>query len=274
MWNEGDERGRGLPHALDAVDGWLASWKSAGSIILLLDFDGTLAPIVDRPELAALPADAGRALERLVSHDAVHVAIISGRGLADARGRVGLEGVWYAGNHGMEIHGPDVDRVHPEAKAARPELEEARAAIDDGVAGITGAFVEDKGLTLSVHHRLTPRGDVAAVRAAVERVVASAPSLRMTEGKEVLEVRPRIDWDKGRAVEFLLEQLAPPTGVPVLYIGDDRTDEDAFRVLKRSGRGDGVVVAEPPPAASDASSYLRDPSEVAALLERLADGAP
>lgn len=274
MSNEAEARGRELPHAMDGVDGWLAEWRSAGSIILLLDFDGTLAPIVDRPEMAALPAATKRALEQLSAQETVHVAIISGRGLADARDRVRLDGVWYAGNHGMEIHGPGIDRVHPEARAARPELERARAAIERAIGGIEGAFVEDKGLTLSVHYRLTPRDEVGAVRAAVERAVAAAPSLRMTEGKEVLEVRPRIDWDKGRAVEFLLEQLAPEAGVPVLYIGDDRTDEDAFRALRRSGRGEGVVVADPPPPSSEASSYLSAPSEVATLLERLADGPP
>lgn len=274
MSNEGETRGRELPHAMGAVDRWLMEWRSAGSIILLLDFDGTLAPIVDRPEMAALPAATRLALEHLSARDTVHVAIISGRGLADARDRVRLGGVWYAGNHGMEIHGPGVDRVHPEARAARPELERARAAIEGAIGGIDGAFVEDKGLTLSVHHRLTARDEVAAVRAAVERAVAAAPSLRMTEGKEVLEVRPRIDWDKGRAVEFLLEQLAPDAGVPILYVGDDRTDEDAFRALRRSGRGDGVIVSDPPPASSEASFYLSGPTEVAALLERLAAGSP
>src|SRR5690606_25786487 len=96
------------------------------------------------------------------------------------------------------------------------------------------------------------------------------------EGKELLEVRPAVDWDKGRAVEFLLDQISPPAGTPVVYLGDDRTDEDAFRALRKQTRlsGEGVIVADPPPAESLASSFLRYPREVAELLQALADAAP
>lgn len=242
--------------------------------MLLLDFDGTLAPIVDRPELAALPADTSAALDRLLQRRGLEAAVVSGRGLEDARSRAGLSGIWYAGNHGMEIEGPGVHRVHPEALAARPRIEAARDAIAASIGGIDGALVEDKGLTLSVHHRLVQRDRVASVKEVVEGTVAASPSLKMTVGKEVLEVRPRVDWHKGRAVEFLLDQIRPATGVPVVYIGDDTTDEDAFRALGAGGRGDGIVVADPPPPDTAAAGYLRDPGEVAALLQHLERVAP
>ncbi|HEU0053988.1 MAG TPA: trehalose-phosphatase, partial [Longimicrobium sp.] len=109
-----------LTHALDRVPGWADAWRKTGRLILLLDFDGTLAPIVDRPELAAMPERTRAALERLMVMDGVEVAIVSGRGMADARERAGIPGIAYAGNHGMEIHGPGIDRVHPQAAAARP----------------------------------------------------------------------------------------------------------------------------------------------------------
>jgi trehalose 6-phosphate phosphatase len=238
--------------------------------VLLLDFDGTLAPIVSRPELAAIPAETRAALDRLLARPGVEAAVVSGRGMPDARERAALPGITYAGNHGMEIEGPGIHRVHPGAAAARPLLERVVAEVERSLADVEGAFVEDKGLTLSVHYRLAPGGAEGRVRDAVGRAVAGDPALRLTEGKKVLEVRPRVEWDKGRAVLFLLEQLRPPAGSPVLYLGDDTTDEDAFRALEEwGGAGEGVLVAESPRATA-ARSWLRSPEEVGAVFEALA----
>jgi trehalose 6-phosphate phosphatase len=260
-------------HALERVAVWGDGWRSTGKLVLLLDFDGTLAPIVDRPEMAAMPERTRRALERVMAMDGVTVAVVSGRGLADVRGRAAIPGIAYAGNHGMEIEGTGLHRIHPEAAAARPELEATLARIMADLEGIDGAFVEDKGLTLSIHYRLAP-DRAEEVREIVLEAVGGRPGLRVTEGKMVLEVRPRVEWDKGRAVLFLLEQMRPPADAPVLYLGDDRTDEDAFRALRGWGPGaEGVLIAEAPPAESAASSYLRDPAEVGALFEALADAA-
>lgn len=265
-----------LPHAGSRVPAWEAAWARSGRIVLLLDFDGTLAPIVERPEMAAMPARTREALERLLAHPGVDAAIVSGRGLEDARERAALPGIAYAGNHGMEIEGPGVERVHREAAAARPELERVVAALLPALDSVPGAFVEDKGLTLSVHYRQVARDRVPEVRAAVERAAGASDALRVTEGKEVLEVRPRVDWHKGRAVEFLLGVLDPAPGTPVLYLGDDTTDEDAFRALAAwaGGSGEGVLVADSSPAGTAARSYVRDPAEVAALLEELGRRAP
>lgn len=113
---------------------------------------------------------------------------------------------------------------------------------------IDGAFVEDKGLTLSIHYRQAADRE-AEVRHAVHEAAEGRPALKVTEGKMVLEVRPRVEWDKGRAVLFLLDQMRPPEGAPVLYLGDDRTDEDAFRALEGwSPSAEGVLIADPPPA--------------------------
>jgi trehalose 6-phosphate phosphatase len=260
-----------LTHALERVPAWVAAWGEIGRLVLLLDFDGTLAPIVDRPELAAMPARTRAALERLMAIAGVEVAIVSGRGMADARERAGIPGIAYAGNHGMEIHGAGFDRVHPQAAAARPWLERALAMLEPAVAAVPGAFVEDKGLTLSVHFRLAPPERVAALTQAVATVVAMNPGLRMTTGKQVLEVRPGVNWDKGKAVLFLLEQMRPPHGAPVLYLGDDRTDEDAFRALAEEGIGEGVLVSDRPSPETAATSLLHDPEEAGALFEALAE---
>jgi trehalose 6-phosphate phosphatase len=263
-----------LPHARDSVDEWVERWSRTGRIVLLLDFDGTLAPIVSRPEAAEMSPETRAALDRLLASPGVQAAVISGRGAADARARARLGEIAYAGNHGMEIYGPGLHQVHPEAAAARPTLEAIRDRIDKAISGIPGAFVEDKGLTLSVHFRLAAHEDLPAVERAVEEAVARMPEVRVTEGKKILEVRPRVDWHKGKAVEFLLDHFDPGPDVPVLYLGDDVTDEDAFKLFRETGRGAGILVTDSPPAVTAAAAYVRDPAEVAELLGALASRAP
>jgi trehalose 6-phosphate phosphatase len=262
-----------MQHALERVPAWRDAWTRSGRLVLLLDFDGTLAPIVARPEMAAMPDRTRSALHALMERPGVTVAVVSGRGLADVRVRAAIPGIAYAGNHGMEIEGAGLHRIHPEAAAARPELEQVARSIQEALAGMDGAFVEDKGLTLSIHYRQAAERE-AEVRAAVHAAADGRPGLKVTEGKMVLEVRPRVEWDKGRAVLFLLEQMRPPEGSPLLYLGDDRTDEDAFRALEGwSASAEGILIADPLPAESAARSYLRDPVEVGALFEGLAGSA-
>lgn len=258
--------------AWEGVAGWTEAWRRSGQLVLLLDFDGTLAPIVSRPEAAALPPDTADALRRLRQDPAVRMALVSGRGLADVRERAGMEEVAIAGNHGMEIEGPGISETHAEARAARPALDAVADALRPEVARIPGAILEDKGLTLSVHDRMVDPQDRPRLREAVLAAAAPRSELRVTEGKRVLEIRPRVDWHKGRAVEFLLRHLRPAPGAPVLYLGDDTTDEDAFRALaSRDGAGDGVLVTEEPARDTAAGWTLRDPAEVGRFLRTLAD---
>lgn len=261
-----------LPYAIDCVPAWKEAWRRTGRLVLLLDFDGTLAPIVPEPGEASMPDATRAALDRLRERPGVEVAVVSGRGLADVRERAAIPGIAYAGNHGMEIEGPGLHRIHPEARAARPHLERVRDELAPFLAAVPGAILEDKDLTLTVHYRKVAAGEVPRVRAAVLRAAGEHPGLHVTEGKMVLEVRPRVAWDKGRAVLFLLEQMRPPAGAPVLYLGDDTTDEDAFRALaERGDPGEGVIVADPVPESTAARSYLREPHEVAALFAALAE---
>jgi trehalose 6-phosphate phosphatase len=241
----------------------------------MLDFDGTLAPIVSRPEIAELPTEARQALDQLRSRGDVHLAIVSGRALADLRERVGIDGITYAGNHGLEIVGPRVSRLHPEAAAARPHLERAAEELEPLLAEFPGAWLEDKGLTLSLHYRALAEEQVPRLTAAVLERVSRVRGLRLTHGKKVLEVRPKVDWHKGRAVLYLLEELRPPTGTPALYFGDDTTDEDAFVALRDLGGAgaEGILIADPPVLTSAAGSHLRSPAELAQELAALAAGA-
>lgn len=259
-----------MQHALERVPAWTAAWRASGRLVLLLDFDGTLAPIVDRPEQAAMPDATRAALDRLMAMEGVTVAVVSGRGLADVRERAGIAGIAYAGNHGMEIEGAGLRRIHPEAAAARPQLEEVAATIEPALEGIDGAFVEDKGLTLSIHYRLAP-DRAEEVREIVLEAAGGRPELEVFEGKMIVEVRPRVEWHKGKAVLFLLDQMRPPADAPVLYLGDDRTDEDAFRALREWGRAaEGILIAEQPSSESSATSWLQGPAEVGGLFGALA----
>jgi len=265
-----------LPHASERLPHWRDAWRKTGKLVLLLDFDGTLAPIVPRPEDAALPDATAAALRDLRAIPSLEMAVVSGRAVADARDRVGIPDIAYAGNHGMEIEAPGLVRIHEEAAASRPRLESAAAELAHQIRGIPGVLVEDKELTLSVHYRRVAPERVEEVRRAVFAVAGGHEGLRVTEGKMILEVRPRVDWHKGKAVEFLLGELRPPAGAPVIYLGDDQTDEDAFRVLRaqRSVDGEGVIVADPQPIHTAASAYLRGPDEVADLLRKLVEVAP
>lgn len=259
---------------MERVGAWSRGWQASGRIVLLLDFDGTLAPIVDHPDGAAMPTATRAAVRRLSEHPGVYLAVVSGRGLHDARQKVGIRGIAYAGNHGMEIQGAGLDRVHPEAAAARPRLEQVRDDVTRRLTEIPGAIIEDKGLTLSIHYRLVPRDLVDRVMSTVASSAEKVEGLRLTDGKKVVEVRPDVDWQKGKAVEFLLENLSPPDGTPIIYIGDDRTDEDAFIALRQRSAGEGVIVAESPPAHTAARAFLRSPEEVGELLGILAERAP
>jgi trehalose 6-phosphate phosphatase len=259
-----------LPDAFDLLPEWRAARRAAGRMLLALDFDGTLAPIVPRPGDAAVLPAARAAVQSLLERPDMIVAVVSGRGLEDVRERIRLDGVYFAGNHGLEIDGPGVRSTNDAARAARPALLRCLDALHRSVDDEPGVLVEDKQLTLSIHFRMAESPDAEArVRRAVLDACRGVEGVRMTHGKKVVEIRPAVDWDKGRATEFLIQELlGGDSTAPVLFIGDDRTDEDAFLVLH--GRGDGVLVAAEPPGTTAARAWLRAPDDVARFLDHLA----
>jgi trehalose 6-phosphate phosphatase len=257
-------------NAMDRIGVLRAARGVAGSMLLGLDFDGTLAPIVPHPEGAGLLPASRAALITLAARRDTRIALVSGRALADLRQRVNLDGVYYAGNHGLEIDGPDVHRVHAEAEAARDSLAQLARALVKELSAIAGVVVEDKILTLSVHFRMVDdEAESERVRAAVRACALTYNGMRLTDGKKVVEIRPDVDWHKGRAFRFLRDTLENRFGRgPAIFIGDDRTDEDAFREL---GEMDcSIVVGDPPQHESIAHARLRSPDDVAAFLQLLA----
>ena len=238
--------------------------EGARGLLVALDFDGTLAPVTDDPKAAELPDETRAILEAMVERDDVLVAVVSGRALSDLRDRVDVAGVHYIGNHGFE-HAVDGEiEVLPSGDAGSVPIDDAREEIERRLADVPGAHVEDKNLTATVHYRKTPAEQVDAVRDVVEDVVAQSDGLKTTDGKEIVEVRPTIEWDKGHAVEWLAEDL--PDGWQTVYIGDDTTDEDVFAVLTEDDLG--VVVGEHDSAASH---RVTEQTEVRTLLTWLTD---
>jgi alpha,alpha-trehalase len=261
---------RELPSALGHADAIVAA---AGDrrLAVFLDYDGTLSPIVDRPEEASLPEATRAVMARLARR--LPVAVVSGRDLDDLRGRVDVPGLTFAGSHGFRVGLPDGRVVdHEEARAAWPALERAATRLAEALADCPGVQVERKRFAVAVHHRRAPAGVEPQVRRAASQVADAEEGLRMTEGRKIFELRPDLDWDKGTALDWILEILGlGPDGVLPLYVGDDLTDEDAFRALEaREPAGVGILVRGRQGHTRTLAHYaLSDPDEVRRFLEAL-----
>jgi trehalose-phosphatase len=195
---------------------------------VLLDCDGTLTPIMTEPRKVALGKSMSRVLTSLSSKPSCILAIVSGRCLADLRRLVNIKGIYYVGNHGLEIRGPGIMYTNETARNSRRSIAEISRMLR--YLESVGAVIEDKKLTLTVHFRQASPRVVPAIESAVQRTLHSYSQLRMTRGKKVLEIRPRTEWNKGLAAQWLVNQLGK--GLPI-YAGDDRTDEDAFSRLRK-----------------------------------------
>lgn len=255
----------------------LESWKELEGdlaerfLYLFLDFDGTLSPIVRDPGRASLSRAMRGRLEALLKAGRCRIAVISGRELEDIRRLVGIEGITYGGNHGLEVEGPEGTFRYPVPGEARRALDVVRRSLARDLSPIPGAFLEEKGMTLTVHLRRVRRGELLFAAHAVSeatRPYRTGGGIEVRPGKEAFEIRPSVEWDKGKIVRWLLEKSTPADGEPPwpLYVGDDRTDEDAFRAIGERG----VTVFVGAPGRTEARYYLRNVGEVRAFLGRLA----
>ncbi len=237
---------------------------AAPDLVILLDYDGTLVSLVSRPELALLSSRRRAFLEAL-GRTAV-VAVVTGRSLAEARRLVGLSSFAYIGNHGLEISYKGRSWVHPVAKQRRGDLAAVLRRIRTRTADLAGVVVEDKRLTAGIHYRLLQRAHIGRLARIVhEEIERRGTGLKVTRGKKVFEIRPKVDWDKGRGTLEFLSWLGPALDRRLIYIGDDRTDEDAFRAL----RGIGTTVRVGGRARSLAEFRLPGVGRVWALLKTI-----
>ncbi|KAA8533855.1 hypothetical protein F0562_031372 [Nyssa sinensis] len=274
------------PSALASFE-HITNYAKGKRIALFLDYDGTLSPIVDNPDCAFM----SNAMRAAVSDVAKYfpTAIISGRSCDKVYEFVELKELYYAGSHGMDIMGPvrpssndhpncirttdkqgkEVNLFQP-ASEFLPMIEEVFRSLVEITKEIEGAKVENNKFCVSVHYRNVDEKSWTTIGQCVHEILKNYPRLRLTHGRKVLEVRPVLSWDKGKAVEFLLETLGLSNCDDVLpiYVGDDRTDEDAFKVLRGGNRGYGILVSSAP-KESNAFYSLRDPSEVMEFLKSL-----
>lgn len=245
---------------------------AAARVVLFLDYDGTLVPLADHPSQAILPSSLRRLLKQLASSAGVSVVIVSGRSLRELQRLVRLAQVAYVGNHGLELSDATLQHVHPSAHIHRALLKHLAIMLRRALKTIPGVWVEDKGLSLSVHYRnLDPRDALLVKNTfySVLRPYQTARQIRVTLGQCVFEVRPPVRWNKGTAVGWLLarcEAKAPEVSVLPVYIGDDMTDEDAFEVLARRGV---TVAVGPSNPLTKAQHSLQSPADVHQLLQRM-----
>jgi trehalose-phosphatase len=238
-----------------------ATVEAASNLLVFLDFDGTLAPVVDDPSMAFIPPEILRTLTSLAALEKVSLAIISGRALPDLKTRVGMPNLIYAGNHGLEISGPGVYFIQPDAAKRVQALSELLRELQSRVENIPGVQIENKVLSASVHYRRAPTGRLREIHQAINGVVSGSGGLfQMSPGLLVYEIRPRVSWHKGKAVGWIKEAWAKRDALAV-YVGDDVTDEDAFLALP-----EGITVSVGSARQTSARYYLEDQGSLQRFL--------
>ena len=266
-----DRRMSGLPDALARsadIDAVLAVRRPA----FFFDFDGTLSTIVDQPGTATLVDGAAEALRALAA--LYPVAVLSGRDLADIVDRVGIPGLWYAGSHGFEILCPDGTNHSNEAAAqAIPVLERAAAELTEHLRADVGVSVEHKRYAVAVHFRNAGPDAASTVTAAVHDV-GKRNGLRVTSGRKVVELRPDVDWDKGKTLQWIAGEMTGDGALLPIFVGDDLTDEDAFDAVLNDGIGIVVRHSEDGDRATAARYCLDDPRRVREFIDKRVRSGP
>ncbi|KAG0591229.1 hypothetical protein M758_1G156100 [Ceratodon purpureus] len=274
------------PSALNSFDK-VAKLAKSKQVVVFLDYDGTLSPIVENPDRAFMSDEMRATVKELAT--CFPTAIISGRARAKVYDFVQLSELYYAGSHGMDIMGPaksssgykvsgtrvkdkkgnDVVFFQP-ASEYLPVVDKVCSILNEITKTIKGSRVEHNKYCVSVHFRLVKEELWESLATKVQNVLKDYPMLRLTHGRKVLEVRPAIAWDKGKAVNYLLNSLgfADSDDVLPVYIGDDRTDEDAFQLLNGMKHACSILVSNSP-KSTKASLSLREPAEVMDFLRRL-----
>ncbi len=239
--------------------------EKAKSILLVCDFDGTLVSIKSTPNMVHLPPKTKKLLFLLSGDKRYNVGIISGRPLCEVKKLIGLNNIFYVGNHGFEIKLPKRQKfVYPQAKKIRPLIKNLSKKFNKLLSGYNGILIEDKTYTLSIHYRNCLANQIASLKKGARSIylpLVKKRKVRVTEGKKVIEIRPPLDWDKGEALRWTRNRLKKKNALTI-YIGDDRTDEDAFA---QTGKGLSIYVGAKK-KHSAAKFYLSGPNRVVSFL--------
>ncbi|MCK4308014.1 trehalose-phosphatase [candidate division WOR-3 bacterium] len=237
--------------------------QSAEKVFLFLDYDGTLVPIKSRPELAVFPAPTRKLIKKLSSLPKIYLAIVTGRSFKEIKDLIDVKGIIYIGNHGLEIECGEEYWVHPATTQIRPMIKKILSDMKGFAKEIPGVLIEDKGLIVSIHYRLVTEKSAEEIRKMVSKIVSPYSKMFcIGRGKKVYEIRPLIDWNKGKAISKVSELLGITRKTLRIYIGDDLTDEDAFKVLEKEEIS--VVVGRR--ESSSARYFCRNSNEVYQFL--------
>ncbi len=245
---------------------WREQIRVAPSLFLFLDFDGTISPIAARPELAQIDSQIKQIIERLRCAEGIKLAVVSGRQISDVRAKTGIDGMIYAGNHGLEIETDTVCFQEPKAESLRLELRRLVLRLQSLLSDASGIEIETKGLGVAIHYRQAHESLHEWIRQSVEETINRTRIFQCIFGKMVVDIRPDVHWNKGNAVRWLLENHSPRAAYPI-YIGDDTTDEDAFAVL--TGKALTIRVGYDP--ETKARFWVPDVSAVRSFLMKVQD---
>lgn len=236
-------------------------------IILFLDYDGTLVPIKKTPSLAILPNTIREQLQRLAEQHNLSLVLITGRSHSDIKNLVRIKNITIVSNHGYQISTGKKKWIHPEVKRFLPLLKKISQSLMESLKPFPETLVEDKELTLTVHFRNEEKRLVPLVKKNISRIVQEHfTKLKTTTGKKIIEVRPNIAWDKGKAVLKVLTMFRfQKNKRTIIYIGDDKTDEDAFKVIRHKA----ITIRVGRNKSTHAEYYLRNPHEVEEFLDKI-----
>lgn len=235
-------------------------------IALFLDFDGTLVPIQKNPAQCILSYKIKKQLELLRDSRNCYLTILSGRSLSDIKLKVGIKSIYYGGNHGLDISGPDLRYTHPKAVITKEVIDHIRQKLKKEIEDIDGAWLEDKKFTFTLHFRDVSTEDIPRVKKCFYNIANEYLEKKLfsiIKGKKVLEIIPDVSWDKGRAVLWILQRLKDKC-LPI-YIGDDQTDEAAFKALCMKG----VTIRVGKSKKTSATYYLKGYWEIPKLLQQV-----
>ncbi|KPL00144.1 MAG: hypothetical protein AMJ90_08770 [candidate division Zixibacteria bacterium SM23_73_2] len=247
-------------------------------IFIGLDYDGTLTPIVEHPDLALLPKDTRLILRELSNMKNAMISIVSGRSYKDIRKKVGIKKIIYVGNHGFEMKISNFTRKGKfpdfikDPKKYKEKIEEICRNLERGLKELKGVWVENKGITASVHYRLAKTSNVQKAKTKVFSEIKTYDGLKLAFGKKVWQIKPKKNWNKGEAIRCILERNLSENWrkkASLIYMGDDRTDEDVFSLLKQGGIT--ILVSKNPKIESRARYSIENHKNVLRFLVWLRD---
>jgi trehalose 6-phosphate phosphatase len=240
------------------------------ALFLFLDYDGTLVPFKEKPTQVKTPEKIKKVLLQLQKNPAIIVSIVTGRTLKNIKKLLIIKGVSFIALHGLQIESSDGSQFRwKPAEHARSTLESIKENMQRELKGEKGAYLEDKELTVVLHYRLLPKNRIHIVREKFITVVHDndkKKNLEIIHGAKVIEARPK-GWNKGKAIETFLAGHTEVKNKRIIYIGDDITDEDAFRFLRK--RGITIHVANQSKRETVAQYWVKNPAEVLRFLQSL-----